>query len=460
MFTLASGFYENYLVPPEVRLLIVGLDNGGKTTILERLKVTDFNNTKQAVSGKKISVKAVKDGQGNDRKIGYDKRERYAGESSRNMNVVKSNGNDNGNGTGNDQSQSANDDDDIVMKQAGYANGDDMRVLQNRRSSLCPAPRYNTSSSEDEEDQENYVFDGDSIIHQSEQELMTKNEMNDSTGSFSSISTNHSGIVRIPSAKVSSIPPIAPHPPISKNRTFEDHYYSNQDVNSSAPKVNPEVSKKKKKKTQQGQKSFDQKPGSKMFPLHLIRPTVGMNLAKFEACKAKVRVMDLGGSSKMRNLWERYYNGIHGVAFVVDVSRHASVAKLMEARAFYRCMLDDDLLKNVPILIFANKIDERSDGDNGSDIDGDNSSTASSTGEGTDDEHVNDGGLLGDTSLLDIAELFLSPPRGSRSLNIDLQRITMFAGSAKTGEGVRPAFEWLIRMGTFLATAQRRASIH
>ena len=100
-----------------------------------------------------------------------------------------------------------------------------------------------------------------------------------------------------------------------------------------------------------------------MFPQHLIRPTLGMNLYKFDAhaCRAKVRLMDLGGSPQMRNLWERYYNDIHGIVFVIDVSQHASVAKLMEARAYYRCMLDDESLTNVPVLIFANKIDDRLD---------------------------------------------------------------------------------------------------
>ena len=80
-------------------------------------------------------------------------------------------------------------------------------------------------------------------------------------------------------------------------------------------------------------------------------------------------------------------------------------------------------------------------------------------GGGDDYDNVSDGGLLGDTSLLDIAELFLSPPRGSASSSVNLNNINMFAGSAKTGEGVRPAFEWLIRMATFLVKAQKRSSI-
>ena len=43
MFGLASGFYES-LQPPELRILIVGLDGAGKTSLFERLKVTNFDS--------------------------------------------------------------------------------------------------------------------------------------------------------------------------------------------------------------------------------------------------------------------------------------------------------------------------------------------------------------------------------------------------------------------------------
>ena len=55
MFGLASGFYQNYMIPPEVSILIVGLDDAGKTTLLERVKVTDFSGPK-ASTGKRIGV--------------------------------------------------------------------------------------------------------------------------------------------------------------------------------------------------------------------------------------------------------------------------------------------------------------------------------------------------------------------------------------------------------------------
>ena len=178
--------------------------------------------------------------------------------------------------------------------------------------------------------------------------------------------------------------------------------------------------------------------------------TVGMNLGKVEACNAKVKMMDLGGSIKMRPLWERYYSNVHAVTFVIDVSPSCEVSKLMEARAFYRCMRDDESLKNVPILIFANKIDLRQ-----------------ATNEDATYNTESEGLFLGKTSLLDIAELFLSPPRGAMTAhnltkhdNLDMnEKISMFAGSAKTGEGVRAAFEWVIRAGAKRAVEIKKEEI-
>jgi ADP-ribosylation factor family len=42
MFTLAAGLYAEYFSAPQVNLLVVGVQGSGKTTILERIKVTSF----------------------------------------------------------------------------------------------------------------------------------------------------------------------------------------------------------------------------------------------------------------------------------------------------------------------------------------------------------------------------------------------------------------------------------
>ena len=565
MFTLASGFYENYLIPPEVSLLIIGLDDAGKTTLLERLKVTDFKSEMKIRSGKRISVKPVvkKDNNGED-----DDDERNG--------MNGSNLNDHHNGTVQQDPSSNNQND-----RHRHSNGNDVQQIDAfntanninatrtassnsntpeskskslsssqqpvkppnsiiRRRFMCPAPRSYQNNNNAEDDDVEYVYDDDEneLHHDDGQdesrdsnkkrnELMKNQKLNNGS-STRSLSSNCSDIVPLPTSDVPSTP-IAPHPPIVSHETngiasssksngdgsnrshsttttttssnessssnnnhekdndddFDKHNINesnnnNNNNNNNESNNNNNISQsnhtKKKQSTKQPKqpkKNYDQKPGSKMFPIHLIRPTLGMNLAKFDACNAKVRLMDLGGSTKMRNLWERYYKDIHGIAFVVDVSCHASVAKLMEARAFYRCMLDDESLRNVPILIFANKMDERVvDGsddvvnggnDNADDMNEGNENSEQGqniNGNGNEvDDVLYDGGVLGDTSLLDIAELFLSPPRGSPTSNFNFNNVAMFAGSAKSGEGVRPAFEWLIRMGAFLVKAQRRASM-
>ena len=41
MFSLATGIYQSYFAPPKLSILIIGLDGSGKTSLLERIKVTD-----------------------------------------------------------------------------------------------------------------------------------------------------------------------------------------------------------------------------------------------------------------------------------------------------------------------------------------------------------------------------------------------------------------------------------
>mmetsp|Transcript_27244 Transcript_27244/g.38537 ORF Transcript_27244/g.38537 Transcript_27244/m.38537 type:complete len:411 (-) Transcript_27244:222-1454(-) len=42
MFSLASGIYESYFAYPQLNVLLIGAEGVGKTTLLERLKVTEF----------------------------------------------------------------------------------------------------------------------------------------------------------------------------------------------------------------------------------------------------------------------------------------------------------------------------------------------------------------------------------------------------------------------------------
>jgi len=50
MFSLLSGVYESYFAAQQLNLLVVGAQGVGKTTILERLKVTEFSKVKTRVN--------------------------------------------------------------------------------------------------------------------------------------------------------------------------------------------------------------------------------------------------------------------------------------------------------------------------------------------------------------------------------------------------------------------------
>lgn len=335
MIELASGFYKNYLISPEVSILIIGLDDSGKTTLLERLKVTEFTGIGSSTGNKIILSKP----------------------------------------------ESQHGCHSIVSETSPEENGHS--VSRRRRLLACPAPKLYRNTKVDDEDFQSTidVTCGEKYHHDQQQQDM---------GSIRNCQTNG---------------------------------------NSCTSTAKPILSGEKNQNIQ-----YDMKKDKTMFPQHLIRPTVGMNLAKIEACNAKVKFYDLGGSSKMRPMWERYYNDVDAVVYVVDVSPMAKVTKLMESRAFYRCMRDDESMSKLPVLIFANKTDTRQS-------------------QCFDDSNEN---ILNDTSLLDIAALFLSSPRGSSSdVSVasltdhgDQDNVAIFSGSAKTGEGVRAAFEWIIQKGS------------
>lgn len=374
MFGLASGLYQNYFVPPEVSILLIGLDDAGKTTLLERVKVTDFNS-KGSTNGKRIIL-----------------RQCHAEVS----NIMK----------------------EIVQKEtlspvqqrrsSPTKTKDPKKAVMKRRMLSCPAPKIYCHSILDSDDENDRMGEA-SKLHSQHEGYATS----------ARAGPGRNGIVELSSDHVTMSPPTSPdihssiHDGSKESFAGEDHNHEEE---------------------------YDLKVGKKMFPFHLIRPTLGMNLGKIEACGVKARIMDLSGQSKMRPLWERYYNDVHGIVFVIDVSPTCEVAKLMEARAFYRCMRDDEHLENVPVIIFANKMDRRNAEDFGSDFEDENDTSL----------------ILGDTSLLDIAELFLSPPKGSshRDLlsHLDVtgysEMVSFFAGSAKSGEGVKAAFEWLIQISS------------
>ena len=83
-------------------------------------------------------------------------------------------------------------------------------------------------------------------------------------------------------------------------------------------------------------------------------PTIGFNVEKVQYKNVLFTVWDVGGQEKLRPLWRHYFNNTDGLIYVVDSLDRERVNK---AANEFRQILDDPLMRNSAILIFANKQD-------------------------------------------------------------------------------------------------------
>ncbi|XP_022861272.1 ADP-ribosylation factor 1-like [Olea europaea var. sylvestris] len=83
-------------------------------------------------------------------------------------------------------------------------------------------------------------------------------------------------------------------------------------------------------------------------------PTNGFNVETFEKNDVNFTIWDLGGGDTIRPLWRNYFQNTQGIIFVVDSNDKDRVA---EARHELHKMLDEDELRDVALLVFANKQD-------------------------------------------------------------------------------------------------------
>ena len=63
---------------------------------------------------------------------------------------------------------------------------------------------------------------------------------------------------------------------------------------------------------------------------------------------------DVGGQEKLRSLWRHYYENTDGLIFIVD---SADKGRFNEAKRTLQNIVSNDLMKHVPVLIYANKQD-------------------------------------------------------------------------------------------------------
>lgn len=264
MFGLASGLYETYLVSPEVSFLVIGLDEAGKSTLLERVKVTDFENTNKAPpSGKRIAVQKVAENPVQvDSPAGKEK---------------SSNSHHHGHKrTSPEQRRSSHG---FSKKQSSDSS---LVKPTKRRLFSCPAPKiYQNSRIDSDSDVSDSELDPQSLQEQDNTEAtsLLQSESVDSHNSLleddKSIDLkNHDGIVELPSSNhhddVENSNADGNDTATNGNR---DASASGPQSSASSPMQSQDNSKINSLLEVEDSKEYDLKAGKTMFPLHLIRPT-------------------------------------------------------------------------------------------------------------------------------------------------------------------------------------------
>ncbi|XP_060623588.2 ADP-ribosylation factor-like protein 14 [Anolis sagrei] len=86
-------------------------------------------------------------------------------------------------------------------------------------------------------------------------------------------------------------------------------------------------------------------------------PTIGFNVEMIETTAGiALTVWDVGGQHKMRTVWEHYLENADCLVYVVD---SANKQRLEESKKELAIILKNDKIKNVPVVVLANKQDLR-----------------------------------------------------------------------------------------------------
>ena len=83
-------------------------------------------------------------------------------------------------------------------------------------------------------------------------------------------------------------------------------------------------------------------------------PTIGFNVETVAYGNLQLTTWDVGGRGKIRPLWRHYYQNTSAIIFVIDSNDRE---RLSQASDELDQMINEDELKELPVLIFANKQD-------------------------------------------------------------------------------------------------------
>ncbi|KAL0276695.1 UNVERIFIED_CONTAM: hypothetical protein PYX00_004209 [Menopon gallinae] len=85
-----------------------------------------------------------------------------------------------------------------------------------------------------------------------------------------------------------------------------------------------------------------------------ITPTQGFNIKSVQSDGFKLNVWDIGGQRNIRPYWRNYFENTDVLIYVID---SADRKRLEETGMELTELLSEDKLKNVPLLVYANKQD-------------------------------------------------------------------------------------------------------
>lgn len=102
-----------------------------------------------------------------------------------------------------------------------------------------------------------------------------------------------------------------------------------------------------------GKTSFVNVIASGQFNEDMI-PTVGFNMRKVTKGNVTIKIWDIGGQPRFRNMWERYCRGVQAILYMVDAADHE---KLEASRNELHALLEKEQLSGIPVLVLGNKID-------------------------------------------------------------------------------------------------------
>ncbi|KAI8801856.1 ADP-ribosylation factor-like protein [Cladochytrium replicatum] len=128
-------------------------------------------------------------------------------------------------------------------------------------------------------------------------------------------------------------------------------------------------------------------------------PTIGFNVETVQYKNIKLQVWDLGGQTSIRPYWRCYYANTDAIIFVVD---SADRERVPTSREELVAMLDEEELKDARLLVLANKQD-----------------------------------MAGAMSHTEVSEML-------GLTNLKNRQWTIFKCSAKAGEGLNDALDWLV----------------